>query len=695
MRFRLIVALLTIALLGVVGTPNADGQTVSDRLVTDAAVDIATDVINGTVIAVQSVDTGVEVHSVALVSVNEAVEGSLSGEVFVSVPGGTMNDGRQVTVSHMPHFRVGDNLQLALLRAPAAREAAMTGGLPLYAVVGGTEGAAAITGSLLSQSEAVTDFALTGARWNPNDGNTWPIDYRINTSGSGLSNSVARTELLDAAAEWVADPGSDIEIVSNPGSTTASPDNFYDNVNTVGWTAAAPGDTYLAQAIWVTSGGFIQSFDIRFNTAYTWANVGSGGSGFDVETVQLHEFGHVLGLDHITGTAEARAQVMYPSVSSNTIKPLGDGDRGGAANLYPAANPPAPDPTICDGLVATIDMNTNGGNGTGTAGDDVILGTPGNDVINGLGGNDRICSGEGADTVTGGTGADRIFGGPGADALHGNDGDDHIEGGTGGDLVWGYDGNDTVHGGDGDDLLQGNAGDDTIHGDAGSDSIHGQAGTDDLNGGDGPDYIWGYGGNDLLMGNAGADVLQGMAGIDRLEGHGGIDTLIGGADGDLMYGGNDGDVLWGLDGNDWLDGGNGNDVLLAGDGIDTAVGGPGVDNILGDAGNDTLYGGEGLDLLWGGTGVDLLMGGNGNDILQGGDDDDRLEGEAGNDTMIGDAGADYLIGGSGNDVLWGFGQNDTLAGGPGSDTLLGGGGTDSCTGGPDFDIPVACEAFTQ
>jgi hypothetical protein len=50
--------------------------------------------------------------------------------------------------------------------------------------------------------------------------------------------------------------------------------------------------------------------DMTLNTHFTWKDTcNDSGSGYDVETVFLHENGHVAGLDHVTRADS----VMYPS----------------------------------------------------------------------------------------------------------------------------------------------------------------------------------------------------------------------------------------------------------------------------------------------------------------------------------------------------------------------------------------------
>jgi len=69
------------------------------------------------------------------------------------------------------------------------------------------------------------------------------------------------------------------------------------------------------------------------DSEHLWA-IGAVAGGFDVETVALHELGHILGLQH----SNVAGSVMFASVSSNfTKRALTADDLGGIRALYPTS----------------------------------------------------------------------------------------------------------------------------------------------------------------------------------------------------------------------------------------------------------------------------------------------------------------------------------------------------------------------
>jgi len=383
--------------------------------------------------------------------------------------------------------------------------------------------------------------------WAPTLDNGGAIPYYIHSSFSAWVGPINR-----AAATWQNDPGSDIRFeYKGLTNTHAELGNPSDEVNVIGpdrMSLSNAGGAGLATFTEVSGSEVVngqlvpfvtQQFDIKLNPDVN-TGLGTTSNVTDVESVVLHELGHVLGLNHVNDTNE----VMPPTIPvGQPQRTLGPGDKTAMNLLYPAANPGVNAPT-CVGVPATI-FNVSG-TVQGTAGRDVIVTGGGAQTIYGNGGNDLICAGGGNDTIYGGAGADIIYGQFGAD---------------------------TMFGGDGNDQLIGGPGYDNLNGDRGNDIVNGAGGNDLLRGGDGADSIYGKPGNDTIYGDAGNDRI-GQNGDDELYGNDGNDRLFAAA------------------GNDYLEGGNQNDRMLGGSGNDELIGGPGTDSLFGQSGSDQCSGGE-------------------------------------------------------------------------------------------------------
>jgi Ca2+-binding RTX toxin-like protein len=228
----------------------------------------------------------------------------------------------------------------------------------------------------------------------------------------------------------------------------------------------------------------------------------------------VHEFGHSLGLGHVSSQS-----VMTPLVSATTLQA---DDIDGITQIYGAQDNAATSYTMpffqtdMNILEASFQLAVTGndaGNsidGTsasetifGMGGDDVLLGRQGNDRLVGALGNDTLRGGDGADTLNGGDGDDFIFGGESSadlrDIVFAGAGNDSVDGGYGNDEISGQDGNDTIAGGFGSDTLNGQNGNDVLTGSALSDLVSGNAGDDFVNGGFGHDRINGGTGADRFF----------------------------------------------------------------------------------------------------------------------------------------------------------------------------------------------------
>jgi hypothetical protein len=101
----------------------------------------------------------------------------------------------------------------------------------------------------------------------------------------------------------------------------------------------------------VTTGEIVES-DIFFNTTFPWSTASGGDTGrFDVESIALHEIGHLHGLGHSAlGETEVRPggrrvlgaeAVMFPvafSAGSTSDRRLRPDDIAGITDIYPRGN---------------------------------------------------------------------------------------------------------------------------------------------------------------------------------------------------------------------------------------------------------------------------------------------------------------------------------------------------------------------
>lgn len=378
-------------------------------------------------------------------------------------------------------------------------------------------------------------------------------------------------------------------------------------------------------------------------------------------------------------------------------------------------------------------------NGTGNAGNNLLLGNSGANLLQGLGGNDRLDGGAGADRLEGGTGDDtyvvdnagdvvvelagggedtvltslslvlgaevehatltgaaaaNLTGNAASNRLTGNGANNRLDGGLGADILAGGAGNDTYVIDNMGDVITENVGEgiDTV---SSSVSHILSANVENLTL-TGAAAINGTG-NDLantITGNAAANILTGGLGNDILTGNGGGDTMLGGGGLDtLLFTGTSGTIDGGADSDRLFFAGNlagvavsNLEVLLTSSVTATTTQLEGFETIIAQNGpavvNITLANAGTLDLAdeLNGQSVVLRAAAAGNSTITLGMGFDSLFGGAGNDVLSAGGGDDTINGGGGNDTLNGGLGNDTLLGGPGNDVLNGGAGNDILTG---------------
>jgi len=177
-----------------------------------------------------------------------------------------------------------------------------------------------------------------------------PVRYFINDRGGpGVSANAFADAAGRAFGTWEAVPSAAIRYQF--GGFTASMPGDDDGRTTLGFLAAPELERVLASTslLFDEATGELLEADIFFNSAFAWSTSAAGEAGrFDVETIALHEIGHLNGLGHsaigeteISGsgrTVLAAEAVMFPlafgpgNVLHRTLRP---DDIAGVSDLYP------------------------------------------------------------------------------------------------------------------------------------------------------------------------------------------------------------------------------------------------------------------------------------------------------------------------------------------------------------------------
>ena len=168
-------------------------------------------------------------------------------------------------------------------------------------------------------------YSFTGLKWD-----VFPVVQSYN--GAGSPQPAAKSALDATHGPWSSVSGSNYRMQSG-GTTTRCPSlvrecpgaQINDDKNDVGWATLQNGTLGVT---WSTSGR--DEADMAINTRYRWNTGCTAVSGsFDLQSVYLHENGHVAGLGHSTDTGA----VMYPSYQTARCA-LATDDRNGIAALY-------------------------------------------------------------------------------------------------------------------------------------------------------------------------------------------------------------------------------------------------------------------------------------------------------------------------------------------------------------------------
>ena len=210
-------------------------------------------------------------------------------------------------------------------------------------------------------------YELMGYRYN-----SAPISIDVQTGGqSGLTGG-GFGEIQTVIGLWNAAGSSFRYAFGSPSGPARCEDDVLNNnrvtisfndpcgeISDTGLTLAEAGSYYLSTGVTVNGRFFnnaVEGFVVNNNSATALQLLRQSGCFHDI---QLHELGHVLGLDHSTNTAS----IMYPTIDntcSTTPHGLKPDDISGLLFIYPAGSggttPPSSAPT---GLNVTVNGFAN------------------------------------------------------------------------------------------------------------------------------------------------------------------------------------------------------------------------------------------------------------------------------------------------------------------------------------------------
>ena len=180
-----------------------------------------------------------------------------------------------------------------------------------------------------------------------------PVRYFVSDrDGTGATAADLRGAIARATATWQNVPSATVRF-EFAGTTAVAPGGA-DGRTTLGFLDRPDLDRVLGSTSFLidTTNGAIVEADVFFNTRFAWSVAPQGEAGrVDLESVVLHELGHVLGLGHSAlGETErtavggrrviASGAVMFPiamtagAIADRVLQP---DDIAGISDLYPAA----------------------------------------------------------------------------------------------------------------------------------------------------------------------------------------------------------------------------------------------------------------------------------------------------------------------------------------------------------------------
>ncbi len=203
-------------------------------------------------------------------------------------------------------------------------------------------------------------YTFGDAKWTTSD-----VTFRVNPTNQDVSDTAAINAIKAGAAIWSTQSNAHIHLTY--GGTTSVSSVDVDGTNAIFFrNATSPeGSGVIASTytFWLGDGELFDVDMVFWDGPHRFYTGTSGcSSGYYIEDVAAHEFGHFLGLGH--SSVSSATMSPFTTFCSQTRRTLASDDISGIQALYPPVATPTPTPTPT--VKAPSNLTATKGTNTGT-----------------------------------------------------------------------------------------------------------------------------------------------------------------------------------------------------------------------------------------------------------------------------------------------------------------------------------------
>ncbi|MBU1650750.1 matrixin family metalloprotease [bacterium] len=196
-------------------------------------------------------------------------------------------------------------------------------------------------------------YVLLPFNWAYLGGSPVTVSMYVNPNCADPSAVDELASLLSAMDSW---SNANADFAFNyAGYTSVTNFNYFNFQNDICWNPGSSGGALATTSMWFYGGNMSQA-DVVFWDVHTWRTGTTGSNQYDVETVGVHELGHVVGLDH----TPISAAVMYYAIGWwETKRTLHSDDIAGIQAIYGMVG--GPDLTATVTATSSVNLPGSGG----------------------------------------------------------------------------------------------------------------------------------------------------------------------------------------------------------------------------------------------------------------------------------------------------------------------------------------------